>query len=201
MPADVRDEIKMYSDYKSPYAFLAFDPAFELAGRYHVRLRWIPFQLRIKGKGERSAYSEFKVRYSYMDARRWANRRGGIVLKGPRKIYDSTPALIGGLFAERHGALLPYSRTVYRRFFRRELEIDEADAVAGVVAELGLSADDYRRYLAGDGAQEYERAQAEALDDQVFGVPLFLFRGEQFWGNDRLDFLESRLRDAGLARR
>jgi 2-hydroxychromene-2-carboxylate isomerase len=22
----------------------------------------------------------------------------------------------------------------------------------------------------------------------VFGVPLFLFRGEQFWGNDRIAF-------------
>jgi 2-hydroxychromene-2-carboxylate isomerase len=200
VPTDVREAVKMYSDYKSPYAFLAFDPAFELADRYDVELRWIPFQLRIKGKGERSVYSEFKVRYSYLDARRWANLRGGIVLKGPRKIYDSTPALIGGLFAERHGALLPYSRTVYTRFFRRELEIDQADAVAAVVAELGLSADHYRRYLASDGLRAYERAQAEALDDQVFGVPLFLFRGEQFWGNDRLDFLESRLRDAGLAR-
>jgi len=50
------EEVKMYSDYKSPYAFLAFDSAYELAERYRVRLRWIPFQLRIKGKGERSEY-------------------------------------------------------------------------------------------------------------------------------------------------
>jgi 2-hydroxychromene-2-carboxylate isomerase len=122
------------------------------------------------------------------------------VLKGPRKVYDSTPALIGGLFAARHGQLVPYSRTVFTRFFRRELEIDHPDAVAGVVTELGLSAHEYRRHLAGDGLREYERAQAEAHADQVFGVPLFLFRGEQFWGNDRLELLASRLRDAGLAR-
>ena len=41
---------------------------------------WRPFQLRIKGKGERSVYSEYKV-YSYLDARRWANLRGGLVLR------------------------------------------------------------------------------------------------------------------------
>jgi 2-hydroxychromene-2-carboxylate isomerase len=193
------EEIKMYSDYKSPYAFLAFDPAFELERCYRVRVRWIPFQLRIKGKGARSEYSELKVRYSYVDARRWANLRGGMVLKGPLKIYDTTPALIGGLFAERHGKLLDYSRTVFTRFFRRELEIDEPDAVAGVVAELGLSAGEYRAYLAGEGRDTYERAQEEAHADHVFGVPLFLFRGEQFWGNDRIELLASRLRDAGLA--
>lgn len=195
-----REEIKMYSDYKSPYAYLAFDPAFELERRYDVRLRWIPFQLRIKGKRERSEYSELKVRYSYTDARRFANRRGGIVLKGPLKVYDTTPALIGGLFAERHGRLVEYSREVYARFFQRALEVDEADAVAALLAELGLSADEYRRYLAGPGRDDYERTQVEAHADHVFGVPLFLFRGEQFWGNDRIDFLESRLRDAGLAR-
>ena len=53
-----RIEVKMYSDYKSPFAYLAFDPAFELADRYRIRMRWVPFQLRIKGKGERSVYSE-----------------------------------------------------------------------------------------------------------------------------------------------
>ena len=87
-------QVKMYSDYKSPFAYLAFEPAFALQDQYHVRLRWIPFQLRIKGKGERSVYSEYKVKYSYLDARRWAKPRG-IYIKGPKKIYDTTPALIG----------------------------------------------------------------------------------------------------------
>src|SRR5215468_7484744 len=181
-------EIKMYSDYKSPYAYLAFEPAFALADRYRVCLRWIPFQLRLKGKGERSVYSEYKVKYSYLDARRWANKRGGIVLKGPLKIYDSTPALIGGLFAETKGRLLDYSRQVYAAFFRRELEIDQVDAIAGVIAGLDLSAPDYRSYVAADEA------------DHIFGVPLFIFEGEPFWGYDRLMLLEERLIEAGLAR-
>src|SRR5712692_9739664 len=131
-------EIKMYSDYKSPFAYLAFDPAFALESRYNVRIRWIPFQLRIKGKGERSAYSEFKVRYSYLDARRWAAPRG-ILIRGPRKIYDTTPALIGGLFADRHGRLIDYSRRAFELFFKRELEVDQPDAVAELIARLDLS--------------------------------------------------------------
>src|SRR5262245_10614502 len=191
-------EIKMYADYKSPYAFLAFDPAFELQQRFRIRLRWIPFQLRIKGKGERSAYSEHKVRYSYMDARRWANQRGGIVLKGPLKIYDSRPALIGGLFAEAHGKLVDYSRRVYQAFFRRELEIDQPAAIDGVMRSLDVSG--YRDYAEGEGARRYAEAKAEAEADCVFGVPMFLFEGEPFWGYDRMGLLESRLIASGLAR-
>jgi 2-hydroxychromene-2-carboxylate isomerase len=191
-------EVKMYSDYKSPFAYLAFDPAFDLEKRFRIRIRWIPFQLRIKGKGERSLYSEHKARYSYLDARRWAKPRG-LVIRGPLKVYDTTPALIGGLFAEDHGRLLDYSRRVYELFFKRELEADQPDAVASVIANLGMSADDYREYLSGEGAVAYQRAQDEAAADHVFGVPLFIFEGEPFWGHDRIPVLEQRLADVGLA--
>jgi 2-hydroxychromene-2-carboxylate isomerase len=61
---DQRADVKMYSDYESPYAYLAFDPGFELEHKYNVRVLWRPFQLRIKGKGQRSVYSEYKVKYS-----------------------------------------------------------------------------------------------------------------------------------------
>jgi len=191
-------EVKMYSDYKSPFAYLAFDPAFALQQRYRVRIRWIPFQLLIKGKGERSTYSVYKARYSYLDARRWAHPRG-LVIRGPFKIYQTAPALIGGLFADRRGLLIEYSRQVYARFFRRELEIDQPDAVAALIAELGMPADEYRKYLLGAGAQDYARAQEEAAADHVFGVPLFFFEREPFWGYDRMPLLEQRLAEAGLA--
>jgi 2-hydroxychromene-2-carboxylate isomerase len=193
-------EVKMYSDYKSPFAYLAFDPAFELEKKFRIKLRWIPFQLRIKGKGERSLYSEHKARYSYLDARRWAKSRG-LTIRGPLKVYDTTPALIGGLFAEQRGRLLDYSRKVYELFFRRELEADQPDAVAGVIASLGMSPDDYRKFLSGDGLAAYDRSQSEAADDHVFGVPLFIFDGEPFWGHDRIPILAERLTEAGLASR
>jgi 2-hydroxychromene-2-carboxylate isomerase len=190
-------EIKMYSDYKSPFAYLAFDPAFALEQRYNVRIRWIPFQLRIKGKGERSIYSEYKARYSYLDARRWAQPRG-LVIRGPLKVYDTRPALIGGLFADREGRLLDYSRKAYERFFRREFEADQPDAVAALIESLGLSPAAYRDYLAGEGARAYDRAQEEAAADNIFGVPIFIFKKEPFWGHDRIPVLEEKLTAAGL---
>jgi 2-hydroxychromene-2-carboxylate isomerase len=198
---DQTQDVKMYSDFKSPYAYLAFDPGFELERKFNIRLKWRPFQLRIKGKGQRSVYSEYKVKYSYMDARRWANMRpGGLVIKGPLKIYDTTPALVGGLYAEKRGRLLEYGRIVFDRFFKRDLEIDLVDPVAAIIAGLGLSEQGYRDYLAGQGMQDYEAAHEEATADQVFGVPIFIFNKEQFWGFDRIPALERRLADVGLAR-
>lgn len=199
MQQDVK-EVKMYSDFKSPYAFLAFDPAFALEDKYRIRLKWKPFQLRLKGKGERSQYSEYKVKYSYMDARRWANMRGGLMIRGPLKVFDTTPALIGGLYAEAHGKLREYGNKVFELFFKRELAADEADAVAAVIVSVGLSDQGYRDYLAGEGAAAYERALQDAVTDQVFGVPMFFFENEPFWGYDRMGLLEQRLTEGDLKR-
>jgi 2-hydroxychromene-2-carboxylate isomerase len=196
--ASEANEVKMYSDFKSPYAYLAFDPAMALPQRFNVRVRWIPFQLRLKGKGERSVYSEYKVKYSYMDARRAAKPRG-LWIRGPLKVYDTTPAAIGGLFAERHGRLLDYGRAAFKQFFLREFEADQPEAVARLVASLGLSDREYLDYFAGAGREAYERCQEEAAADHVFGVPFFIFRGEQFWGHDRMPMLEHYLVEAGLA--
>jgi 2-hydroxychromene-2-carboxylate isomerase len=192
------NEVKMYSDFKSPYAYLAFDPAMALGERFNVRVRWIPFQLRLKGKGERSIYSEHKVKYSYMDARRSAKARGPWI-RGPLKVYDTTPAAVGGLFAEKHGRFLDYGRAAFKQFFLRELEADHPEAVAQLLSSLGLSDRDYLAYLAGEGREAYERCQQEAAEDHVFGVPFFIFRGEQFWGHDRMLLVEQRLGEAGLA--
>ena len=193
------EEIKLYFDYKSPFAYLASAPAFGLEERYQVRLRWIPYQLQIKGPGERSQRSEWKARYSYLDARRFAAPRG-LTIKGPKKVYDTRPALIGALFAMEVGCFRRYTEEAYARFFRRELELDDTEAVAALLAELRASAEAYRRYLEGPGAAAYERCQNEAEADHIFGVPIVLFRGEPFWGHDRIPLLEERLTHAGLAR-
>ncbi len=192
--------IKLYYDYKSPFAYLAAEPAFALPERYAVEVRWIPFQLRIKGKGERSQYSEWKARYSYRDARRWANRRGGFKIMGPLKVYDTRPALIGGLFAEREGFFREYTLAAYRRFFERDLELDELDAIAVLISDLGGDPDAYRAWASGDGAKRLEACIDEAHADQVFGVPIFQLRDEQYWGHDRIPLLEERLREYGLER-
>jgi 2-hydroxychromene-2-carboxylate isomerase len=193
-------ELKLYFDYKSPFAYLAMEPAFALPGRFDVSMRFLPFTLRIKGKGQRSVYSEWKVRYSYMDARRWANRRGGFAIRGPRKVYDSTASLVGGLFAQREGFFERYSLETFRRFFEHRLEIDEPAEVAALVAELGGDAAAFRAYLDGEGATALDACIEEAHADHVFGVPLFVFEGELFWGHDRMPLLEERLTERGLQR-
>lgn len=198
----------VYSDYKSPYAFLAKDLIYRLEEDCAVRIDWLPYVLdipsylgsaRVNDRGEvlesaRNAHQWRRVRYSYMDCRRQARRRGLVIL-GPRKIWDSSIAAIGMLWAKRHGgsSLRAYHDRVFERFWRRELDIEDAEVVAAVLAEAGADASGFPGYLADEGRREYAAIHHAAETAGVFGVPSFVIDGELFWGGEHLPAIRETL--------
>jgi 2-hydroxychromene-2-carboxylate isomerase len=127
-----------------------------------------------------------------MDARRLANRVG-LVVRGPKKIFDSSLAGIGLLFAKRQGVFRSYNDIVFDRFWKRELDIEDAQALKAVLDEAGADTTGFLHYLQNEGRREHDRVIEEAHDLGVFGVPMFVLDGELFWGGDRLDLLKERL--------
>jgi 2-hydroxychromene-2-carboxylate isomerase len=195
--------IKLYYDYKSPFTYLAMDPAYALMKSHRVRLRYIPhvfdfiaFGGALENRDERSWR---KVRYLYLDARRYANDRN-LVIRGPQKLFDSRLALMSGTWADRHGLFQPYSDRIFERFFKRELNIEDGEALDAVMKEVGLDSDGFKRYAAGDGPRELEQAMAEGEHDKIFGVPTFIVDDEPFWGNDRVSWIVKKLDAMGLRR-
>jgi 2-hydroxychromene-2-carboxylate isomerase len=145
-----------------------------------------------------------------MDCRRQARKRG-LVIRGPQKIWDSTLAGAGLLYAKRQGeaVLRRYNDLVFERFWKRELDIEDPAAVAAVLAEaVGLQPTDLIRgadaagaadYLAGDGRREVERISRQAEELGVFGVPSFIVDGELFWGREHLPDIREMLAEQPLA--
>lgn len=192
--------VTLYFDYKSPFAFLAKDLAYQLAEETGISLDWRPYTLDIPeflgGVEDRSDHQWRKIKYSYMDARRLANKRG-LTVRGPQKIFDSTISHIGMLFAERQHKLRPYHDVVFERFFKREfLDMEEQDAVERILAECGVEPAGFAAFAAGEGKDEHDRILAEARELGVFGVPTFVLEGELFWGGDRIYLLRERLAES-----
>jgi 2-hydroxychromene-2-carboxylate isomerase len=195
--------IRHYTDYKSPYAFVAVQPTYALEEEFDVTVEWLPYTLDIAdylgSVDERSAHQWRRVRYSYMDARRFANQQG-LTLRGPKKIFSAYYASAGLLFARRTGIFRPYNDEVFRRFWRHELDIDSAREVQALIASLGGDATAFGAYAYGEGREEHRRIRDEAEEMGVFGVPMYVLDGELFWGGDRLPLLRDILRARGLAR-
>ena len=40
---------------------------------------------------------------------------------------------------------------------------------------------------------KYQKNSKDAVDNDVFGAPTYVFNNEIFWGQDRLDYLEDAL--------
>jgi 2-hydroxychromene-2-carboxylate isomerase len=192
--------ITVYSDYKSPYAYLAKGPTRALAEDCAVTLDWKPYVLditqflgsaRVDAAGNvleenRNAHQWRRVRYSYMDCRREA-RKQGLVIRGPRKIWDSTLAAAGMLFAQRQGPAVfgRYHDIVFERFWRRELDIESVPAIEAGLAEAGADASGFSIWADQGRAEAAQIARdAEALG--VFGVPSFILDGELYWGREHL---------------
>jgi 2-hydroxychromene-2-carboxylate isomerase len=192
--------IKVYSDYKSPYAYLAKDLVYELEGETRVKVDWLPYTLDIPAylgsakvdaagnvvEASRNAHQWRRVKYSYMDCRREANRRGLTIL-GPRKIFDSSLANIGMLYAKRHGAFRAYHDRVFELFWKRELDIENPAALAGVLAECGADTGGLAAFLDGEGRSQLKQIMRDAETAGVFGVPSFLLDdGDLYWGREHL---------------
>src|SRR6187401_2218181 len=169
-----KPRVRIYTDYKSPYAFVANKRLFELEQAYGVELEWLPYTLRIPefmgAVEERTPHFWRKVRYSYMDARRLANAQG-LTIKGPRRIYNGFHASAGMLFAQRHGFFRSYHDTVFKIFWSHELDVDELTEVSGIITSLGGSAAESESYVNGAAHAEHDRIIDDAETLGVFGVP------------------------------
>lgn len=191
-----KPRIRVYTDYKSPYAYVANRALFALERSHNVELEWLPYTLRIAeylgSVDDRSPHDWRKVRYAYKDARRFANEQG-LILKGPRRIYDGMLSSAGMLFAQRGGFFRAYHDAVFERFWNHQLDIDVLEEMSALVAGVGGDASAFEAYAGGPARDEVAAIAAEAESLGVFGVPSMLLDGELFWGGDRIDILARRL--------
>jgi 2-hydroxychromene-2-carboxylate isomerase len=192
----IKRQILHVTDYKSPFAYLAKDPTYALEDEFDVAVEWRHFTLDIPsflGAVETRNETEWrKVRYAYMDMRRWANKRG-LTVKGPRRIYDSSPAAIGMQYAQDQNVFRPYNDRVFDRFWNHQLEVDDIVALTAVLDEVGADAAGFASYLASEGRRRHDAMRLETENLGIFGVPSFVLDGEIFWGYDRMDLLRERL--------
>lgn len=106
-----------------------------------------------------------------------------------------------GVEANRRGKGLELADRVSDLIFGGTRDWDQGDLLKQAVAEAGLDLDELEAAIAdGDHLSEVERNQ-DALDAfGHWGVPTMVFKGEPFFGQDRVDTLRWRLELSGLAK-
>ncbi len=201
----------VYIDYKSPYAFVAKDPTYQLADSLGVDFDWRPLTLDIpsylgsarldkKGKvaaSNRTASQWSGVKYAYADARRYA-RRQGYTLRGTEKIWDTRLVHIAMLWAKQtgHAAQRRFTDAVYPPFWRRELDVEDPAVITQLLKQCQVATEGFADYVHGSGGELHDLMQQQVFDAGIFGVPAYVLSdtGEWFFGREHLGTLEWRVR-------
>ncbi|HZP45132.1 MAG TPA: DsbA family protein [Candidatus Binataceae bacterium] len=189
----------VYIDFKSPYAYLAVAPTRALADELGLEIDWRPFNLDIRSylgsarldtggrvvEEQRSAGQWARVRYAYHDVRRYAGPR---VIRGTTKIWDSTLAGIGMMWAKQQGQILlqRYIDYVYERFWKRELDIEDLAVIEQVLIAIGADVGGFQAWARNEGRKIHDDLQRDAFEAGIFGVPTYVIAGERHFGREHL---------------
>jgi len=106
-----------------------------------------------------------------------------------------------GVAACRQGGGLAFTAAVSRLIFGGQAGWNQGDAMKNAAAGVGLDLGEMDRAIAArpdDYDAEIVANEAALADAGHWGVPTLVFRGEPFFGQDRIEDLQWRLQQRGL---
>lgn len=198
----------IYTDIKSPYAYLAKDLCHALEDELQITADWRHFTLdipsylgsaKVDDQGNvieqtRTEHQWKRIKYAYMDARRRANLRG-ITLRGTQKIWDTSLVGIAFYRAKEAGPEVHrrFMQAVFEPFWKRELDVEDINVVIAKLDESGADSTGFADWAASEGRKLHDDLRQEASDLGIFGVPTFRIGEELFFGFEQLPMVRWRL--------
>jgi len=190
--------IEYYFSFISLWSYIGSRPFEELVARRDLQVVYKPVDLRAvfaaTGGLPVKQRSPARQAYRFVEMQRWREIRHIPLVLEP-KFYPANPSL-------GHRMLLAALRTgedvrefvhaALRAVWADEQNIEDAATLMRLADASGL---DGRALLVASDEAELTAQEAaltrEAIERKVFGAPFFFWRGEPFWGQDRLEMLET----------
>ncbi len=180
-------KILFYFAYNSPYSFLANTRIERVLARFTPEIEYRPvYSPRSAGA---PAPAPERLRYMFEDVQRFADEYGVKLAPGP--LADTRKACLSFFFAGEQGRGKPFHDAVYSCRFLEGGDIGQEATLAEIGRRVGLDPDALVACLQEDRyADALDASNREAESDGVFGFPFFIYEGQRFWGNDRIEWLE-----------
>ncbi len=189
--------IEVFFDVGSPASYLAWTQLPALAQRNNAQLIWKPMLLGgvFKATGNQSPITiPAKGKYTMMDLQRFARLYNVPLIFNPYFPINTLHLMRGAVAMLGRPEFSIYLNAVFTAIWVDEKNMGLPDVVADVLAGAGL--DPQEILLLSNQEQVKEQLKTlteEAVDRGVFGAPTFFLGEEMFFGQDRLEMLESTL--------
>jgi 2-hydroxychromene-2-carboxylate isomerase len=192
--------IDYYDSMSSPWTYLGHLRFMDLCRRFGLTINHKPMDLlkvwSVSGGLPLRERAKQRQTYRHQELRRWREFLDIPCNVEPafHPVADRRACYLA-IAAMRQG--LDWSRLSYallRAVWVEERNIADHETLAGIATENGM---DGKALLAATEDEavkaEYQANTDEAMAIGVFGAPAYVFEGELFWGQDRLQMLEWRL--------
>lgn len=191
------NQVEFFFSFRSPYSYLSGPRAFVLPQRYRIELVWRGVRpMAMRGQ----PLPRNKQLYIVRDAAREALRLG--LPFG--NIYDPLGdgvwrCLTIAEHAKQGPKLGEFVHAAARAAWGEGLDVRRDEVLRPICEAAGLNwADCQAAEQNAEYRQRVEDNTARLGELGQWGVPVFMFRGEPYWGQDRIPDLEYALRTAGL---
>lgn len=186
-------KIEFWYEFASTYSYLSAMRIEALAAKVGVAVAWRPFLLGpiFFAQGwNTSPFNLYPAKGAYMvrDMERLTGERG-LPFRMPQPFpQNSLTAARLAVLGQDEAWGPAFTRAVYTAEFGRGAGISDRGALASILGELGLDADQLMARIDEPDAKDLlKRQTGEAQARGIFGAPSFMAGGELFWGDDRLE--------------
>lgn len=193
-------EVEFYFDFGSPYSYLAYHQLKKIASETGAKIIYRPILLGaiFKATNNQSpAMIPSKARYAFKDFKDWSKYWDIPFKFNPFFPINSFFLMRGAIgYQLKHPAEFDhFVETCFRAMFEDPKNLNDEQVVCQILDEAGLSSHVYLDIIADDQVKQLAKdVTAQAVERGLFGVPAFFVKGEMFWGQDRLHFVEQRLK-------
>ena len=192
--------IDYYLSLQSPWTWLGHNRLYDIAAKYclEVNCRVVDFGEIFARSGGLPLGKRAPQRQAYrlLELERWRKK-----LDVPLNIHPAHfpvaealaahVVMAAGLAGADAGKL---SGMILRAVWMEEKDVGDEATLRSILVEAGLEADEVFAAVGDQKTEEAWKLNTQlAIDAGVFGAPTYIFEGELFWGQDRLDFLEDKI--------
>ncbi len=187
-------EIDFWFSIGSTYTYLSVNRISEIAKKENLLINWMPFSVRkimmdMNNIPFTPPSKKIKSDYMWRDIERRAKFYGfeaKVPAPYPLKEFDLANQI--AVLGMNEGWGVDYVTSTYKRWFQQGKEPATEPNLSETLDELNLNKDEVAKNAnSNDIKNQYLQNTEYAYKLGVFGSPTFIYKGEVFWGDDRLE--------------
>ncbi|MBV6631574.1 MAG: 2-hydroxychromene-2-carboxylate isomerase [Alphaproteobacteria bacterium] len=188
--------ISYYFSASSPWTMLGHDQFMALVAKHKLAVAYHPIRLADvfaeTGGVPLPKRAQARKDYRMHELKRWRDYHDIQINLEPTHfpVDDQRANQLINYAEDQMAEVAPLVRAIGRAVWLEDKNIDDPEVLRAILVELGDDPNWVEEAAEDEeAADRITRESKQAIEAGVIGAPCYVFRGEPFWGQDRLDLL------------